>query len=213
MKIDISEKVSFEGKIVSIQPRILLTRSFDERFHNYLGYAIFLDGRIGDHERDFSVGLGKVTQAKRDLRAGDLISGQCLPVPDRDLEPVEFYKVSKLSLIERAALSYTKPPPWSGPPPSLEEYRERGHRRLAAKTYDNKCRLCIWGCRMAVEMIIDHWNPSVRDYRNETFCYGPLSCSLYRAGPTRKVPGRKGMVFEEEGWIDEQDTRHREPDE
>jgi hypothetical protein len=95
----------------------------------------------------------------------------------------------------------------------LEEYRERGHRRLAAKTYDNKCRLCIWGSRMAVEMIIDHWNPSVREYHNETFCYGPLSCSLYRAGPTRKVPGRKGMVFEEEDWIDEQDTRHRKPDE
>jgi hypothetical protein len=93
MKLDLSEKLSFKGKIVSIQPRILLTRSFDERFHNYLGYAIFLDGRIGEHERDFSVGLGKVTQAKRDLRAGDLISGQCLPVPDRDIEPVEFYKL------------------------------------------------------------------------------------------------------------------------
>ncbi len=29
---------------------------------------------------------------------------------------------------------------------------------------------------MAVEMIIDQWNPSKRRYRTETFCYGPRSC-------------------------------------
>ncbi len=65
---------------------------------------------------------------------------------------------------------------------------------------------------MAVEMIIDHWNPSQRRHRTETFCYGPLCCSLYRAGPTRKVPGRRGMQYVEEDWVDEDMTRHREPD-
>ena len=43
---------------------------------------------------------------------------------------------------------------------------------------------------MAVEMIVDQWNPSVRRYRRETFCYGPKSCLSYKSGPTRKVPGR-----------------------
>ena len=42
---------------------------------------------------------------------------------------------------------------------------------------------CMWGCEMAVEMIIH----KVR-WRRETFCYGPKSCPLYNAGPTRKVP-------------------------
>jgi len=65
------------------------------------------------------------------------------------------------------------PPPWRGIPPPLSVYRERGHRRLAARTYEEKCTTCIWGCQMAVEMIIDHWNPSKRRYRTETFCYGP----------------------------------------
>ena len=31
---------------------------------------------------------------------------------------------------------------------------------------------------MAVEMIIDHWNPNKRRYRTETFCYGPRACPL-----------------------------------
>jgi len=38
---------------------------------------------------------------------------------------------------------------------------------------------------MAVEMIIDHWNPSTKRYRRETFCYRPKSCALYKAGPIR----------------------------
>jgi hypothetical protein len=66
---------------------------------------------------------------------------------------------------------------------------------------------------MAVEMIIDQWNPTRRRHRQETFCYGPLSCSIYRAGATRKVPGRNGMSWEEEDWVDEQEVAHRTPDE
>ena len=46
----------------------------------------------------------------------------------------------------------------------------------------------------------------------ETFCYGPLSCPLFRPGPTRKVPGRKGMVWEEGDWVDADATAHRGPD-
>jgi len=66
---------------------------------------------------------------------------------------------------------------------------------------------------MAVEMIVDQWNPSQKRYRYEAFCYGPKSCPVYKPGPTRKVPGRKGMSWEEEDWIDEEATAHRGPDE
>jgi len=52
--------------------------------------------------------------------------------------------------------------------------------------------------------------PEVKRYRFETFCYGPKSCSLYRSGPTRKVPGRSGMSWEEEAWVDEDATSHRD---
>ncbi len=71
----------------------------------------------------------------------------------------------------------------------------------------------MWGCEMAVEMIIDQWNPSKVRWRRETFCYGPKSCALYKAGPKRKVPGRKGMSWTEEDWIDEEATSHRGEDE
>ena len=66
---------------------------------------------------------------------------------------------------------------------------------------------------MAVEMIIDQWNPVRRRYRSETFCYGPLSCPLYKSGPARTVPGRRGLRYTEDDWIDDEATSHRRPDE
>jgi hypothetical protein len=62
-------------------------------------------------------------------------------------------------------------------------------------------------------MIIDQWNPSNKKFRTETFYYGPKSCPSYKAGPTRKVPGRKDMTSEEEDWVDEEATAHRGMDE
>ena len=108
---------------------------------------------------------------------------------------------------------FTAAPPWRVVPPLLPIYRQRGHRRLAARTYQDKCTTCMWGCRMAVEMIIDQWNPSAQRYRTETFCYGPRSCPVYQSGPARKVPGRHGMSYPEEEWVDDEATSHRGLDE
>jgi hypothetical protein len=40
------DKLRFRGTILSIKPRIRLTRSFDKASHTYLGYAIRLEGWI-----------------------------------------------------------------------------------------------------------------------------------------------------------------------
>jgi hypothetical protein len=154
------DKSIFKGTITSIQPRIRLTRSFDEASHTYLGYAIKITGTIDNQETTFSIGIGKAAQAKFNFKVNDIISGECLPVPDPDMEPVDFYKVSKLAKVaegEQGSLSA----PWELVPPELEVYRERGHRRLAARTYDSKCSSCMWGARMPVEIIVDNWNPSI----------------------------------------------------
>ena len=206
-------KLPFTGKITSIQPRIRLTRSFDEASHTYLGYAIKINGTIDGVDKDFSIGIGKAAQAKFNFKVNDVIYGECLPVPDSNAEPVGYYKVSKLAKVaegEQGSLLA----PWELSPQELEVYRERGHRRLATRTYDTKCSSCMWGARMPVEIIVDNWNPrGKRKYRFETFCYGPLSCKLYKAGPNRKVEGRNGMVYVEEDWVDEEMTGHRGMDE
>jgi hypothetical protein len=67
------------------------------------------------------------------------VSGDARPVPDPRLETVEFYKVSKLKVALPEAEDEAPPPPWPGAPPPLAVYRERGHRRLAARTFQEKC--------------------------------------------------------------------------
>ncbi len=204
-------RIPWSGVVTSVQPRIRLSRSFDEVCHTYLGYVLAVSGHIGGEERDFCVAIGRAAHAKHGLKAGDAVSGEGTPVADSRLETAELYKISKLKCVDRAPSWEPEPPPWEGVPPQLPIYRDRGHRRLDARTYDRECTACIWGCRMAVEMIIDPWNPD-RRFRTETFCYGPLSCPLYKAGPTRRVPGRRGMIYVEEDWIDQDATSHRGPD-
>ncbi len=206
-------KIAFRGIIKSIQPRIRLTRSFDEASHTYLGYSIMLDGELGNQQTRFSIGISEAANAKQQLQVNDTISGECLPVLESVKESVDYYKVSKLKVISRGEKGSVSAP-WEMASPELEIYKERGHRRLAARTYDSKCSSCIWGARMPVEIIVDNWNPrGLRKHRFETFCYGPKSCKYYKAGPNRKVEGRHGMVWIEEDWIDEMAVEHRGPDE
>ena len=132
-------KSTFTGTIISIQPRIRLTRPFDEASHTYLGYAITLEGELDYTNTTFSIGIGKAAHAKHQFKVNDVIFGECVPVPDPDMEPVEYYKVSKLKLISPGTTGSTSSP-WELVPPELKIYRERGHRRLAARTYDTKCK-------------------------------------------------------------------------
>jgi len=208
------QKHPWHGRIVAVQPRIRLLRSFDQRQHNYPGYVLWIDGIVKGEERGFTVAVGKGAHAKHSFRAGDELSGESVPVADPRLEVAEFYKTSRIKFLARgkAGQSEGTLPPFLGVPPALEVYRQRGHRRLDPRTYAAKCTRCIWGCKMPVEMTIDQWNPSVKQYRFETFCYGPKRCPSYSPGPNRKVPGRKGMVYVEEDWVDEQAVAHRAPD-
>jgi hypothetical protein len=205
------KKMNWNGRVLAVQPRIRLVRSFDERTHSYLGYVLRVSGVLDGQEREFLVGVGRAVYEKYWFRIGNEVSGEGEPVIESKKETAEIYKVKGFR-VRRGEEVVLDVPPYIGVPPSLETYRERGHRRLDSKTYSNKCTTCIWGCEMAVEIIIDKWNPSYR-YRRETFCYGPKNCRLYKGGPTRKVPGRKGMIHVEEDWVDEDAISHRGPDE
>jgi len=211
--IQISTKISWAGTICSVQPRIRLLRSFDQRSHSYDGYVLGVRGTADDQTSEIRVAIGKAAQAKHQFRVGDQIQGVSVPILDDRYDTASYYKTSGLKILARGPEPTGQAPPWTGVAPALEVYRERGHRRLHPPTFENACSTCIWGCRMPVEMVIDQWNPGKTKHRFETFCYGPKSCPEYKAGATRKVPGRNGMSWEEEDWVDEGATSHREWDE
>ncbi len=179
-----TDKVTWSGCIQAVQPRIRLMRSFDERHHSYQGWVLRVLGACGGEDGEFLIAIGKAAQEKYRFRAGMEVAGLATPVADPRLETAGFYKASGLKLLRDAEGDAAAGLPCVETPPDLETYRSRGYRRLAAKTYDTF----------------------------ETFCYGPKNCVHYRTGAKRKVPGRKGMSYTEEDWIDEEATAHRGPD-
>lgn len=109
-------KQSWQGTLVAIQPRIRLTRSFDERSHTYLGYALRLGGTVGERRGEFLVGVGPAAHARHRLRAGDVLRGESAHVGDPRVEPVDFYKTTGLEVLTRGPDQAVPPPPWLGIP-------------------------------------------------------------------------------------------------
>jgi hypothetical protein len=129
------KKVDWHSELVGVQPRIRLTRSFDQRTHSYLGYVLRLRGVLGGNAEDFVVAIGKAAQAKFAFRSGDVVEGKGVPVADLRLETAQLYQASALKLLERPEQEAIAEPPFHGEPPTLEVYRARGHRGVAARTY------------------------------------------------------------------------------
>lgn len=172
------EKMLFEGVVTSIQPRIRVLRSFDRDSPSYLGYALtLLDATSG---RTYSIGIGVGSQQKHQFRVGMTISGSCIAVLEPHLESVDYYRASKLKRLSESPEDRTSPP-WRIAPPPISVYRSLSPRRLSEKAYEKACLSCIWGCRMAVEIITEE-GPEEQRYRMETFCYGPATCKLYVKG-------------------------------
>ena len=72
LKNDAGDKIAWQGVLLSVQPRIRLTRSFDQRSHTYLGYALKVRGRVGSEAREFLVAVGQGAHAKHQFQTGDL---------------------------------------------------------------------------------------------------------------------------------------------
>lgn len=61
-----NDKIPWSGTITGVQPRIRLTRSFDQSSHSYLGYVLRVDGTVGGEQREFMVAIGKAAQDQWD---------------------------------------------------------------------------------------------------------------------------------------------------
>ena len=109
-------KIKVEGRIVSIQPRIRLLRSFDQRQHNYPGYALLVESAAD--RKQVWIGVGPAAQAKFGFCAGGNFSAEVEPVANSDLEPVDYYKAAKIRYTPGNSQPGS-PPPWFSVPPDL----------------------------------------------------------------------------------------------
>lgn len=74
---------------------------------------------------------------------------------DEETEWASQYKVSELWFLGRDPEEQDVPAnPDGGIAPPLPDYRERGHRRLDKKTFEENCKRCPFGLVMPTEIII-----------------------------------------------------------
>jgi len=77
------KKVAWLGRLMAVQPRIRLMRSFDERHHSYQGYVLRVDGVCGEETGEFLIAVGKAVHEKHRFRVGMELSGLSVLVNER----------------------------------------------------------------------------------------------------------------------------------
>jgi hypothetical protein len=70
------EKISWQGTILSIQPRSTVWRYvLDNRTHSEIGFNLFLDGVAEDEIKKFCVAISEKQQQSGDFHIGDEVKG------------------------------------------------------------------------------------------------------------------------------------------
>lgn len=209
-----SEKRTWSGTIVSIQPRTTVWRyRLDNRTHSHLGYNLFLDGEVNGLVGPFSVAISEKQQQKAQFRIGDKIKGTAWTKMYAVTEYADYYRAGALKVVERAAAPQDagSPPPYLAPLPDMATYERRGARMLSTSCYKGKCFQCVWATMAAVAIEYD-WGVRQK-YRFESFCYGPKSCKFYKMGRPRAVPYKGDSPSYDDGCLDEILTEGRSWDE
>ncbi len=206
-----SEKRTWSGKIVSIQPRTSVWRyRLDNRTHNCKGYNLSLDGEVNGLVGPFSVAISETQQQKLQFRIGDDVKGTAWTKMYACTEYADYYRAGALKIIVKAEPVESTPPPYLIPPPDLATYEWRGARMLSTRRYKGICFQCAWATMAAVAIEYD-WGVSQK-FRFESFCYGPKSCKFYQMGKPRPVPYKGDSPSYDEGWLDEICTERRGED-
>lgn len=95
---------------------------------------LLIDGTCDGESGKFLVAVGEAAHRKHRFEAGMELSGSSAPVEDERKETASLYKTSGIKVVKKAEGEAPAGPPFLGAPPDLETCRERGHRRLAARS-------------------------------------------------------------------------------
>ena len=210
---DGNSRLRWRGVVGAVQCRAWVWRyRVDNRSHNHLGFNLWVEGEVESTARKFVVAVSDRQREKHQFGVGDVVSGTGWPCKSAKREVADLYRAGGLKVIARGNVVSVAVPPFVNVPPPLEVFKARGARMLDSKLWRTRCMSCMWANKSAVE--IEYRWERVKRYRSETFCYGPLSCSLYERGAPRPVPCYgQGVAPLDDGALDSCLTGHRSADE
>lgn len=153
---DEQHKITFQGQVISIQPRSNVWRYLtDNRTHTLTGYNLFLKGMAEDKEKEFVVAISQKQQEKLQFHLGDTIKGSAWTKKYPNIEYADYYRAGSLKKIVAAKIIETNQAPWIFPMPDLATYDQRGARMLDKKCWKSKCFQCVWAAMANVAIEYD----------------------------------------------------------
>jgi hypothetical protein len=189
-----SSAVRFWGTVLSVKPRLVLTKWEGETTARGDGVLALIEGMSTEDDSRpelgrFMVAFGPATVVRHGLAVGDLLRGDAHRVPDSAHDtPADLYRVGVLRTIARAGDPGTSAPrepdpPLTDPPLTPEKAEIAPRRPLRPANLDaaGPCCLCGYGVVVPVVRLSDP-----RQYRNGRWshvpaCLGPQDCPHYAA--------------------------------
>ena len=181
--------VRFWGVVLSVKPRLVLTKFEGETHAKCAGHLVLMDGtrsadNIPAEGSHFMIALGPAARERRSVSPGDLLRGDAHPVPTESQDtPADLYRVGTLRTIARqnepgGGATLPDDPPRTDAPLTPDEAEAAPRRALnpdnLAET--GPCYACPYGVIVPVVRLADP-----RDYRNGNWskvpaCLGPTDC-------------------------------------
>jgi hypothetical protein len=180
-----SAPIRFWGRVVSLRPRLVLTKFEGTTEASCPGYILTLEGTTTEGTalpvgRTFTVAIGPATMQNREIALGDLLRGDAYPVPDELPDtPAELYKVGVLRLIARTETEITLDPPRTDAPLAPDAVEKAPRRALAIKcllSERGSCRDCSHAVLACVVRLTDPRSYRTGRWTQVPACLGPESC-------------------------------------
>ena len=150
-------------------------------------------GTRGGQAGKFLVPFGETAHQKHRLQTGTDPSRFAVPIEGPRKETAALYRTRAAKVVNRAEAVPASAPLSYCVPTAVKIHRGRRHLRLSDRTYDARCKTCIWGSRTPAETIVDKRNSDEKRYRFETCCQGQ------RAEPSTD-PARNAWAPTKRGW-------------
>ncbi len=95
-----TKKITWQGIIISIQPRTTVWRyRVDNRTHRHIGYNLFLNGEADDVESRFAVAISDKQQQTVGFRIGDAAAGTAWTKKYPKWEYADYYRAGGLKRV------------------------------------------------------------------------------------------------------------------
>ena len=180
-----SAPIRFWGRVISLHPRLVLTKFEGTTEASCPGYILTLEGTLTEgmgapvHKR-FTVAIGPATMQNREVAWGDLLRGDAHPVPEGLPDtPAELYKVGVLRQIARTDVALSPDPPRTDAPLAPEAVEKASRRALALPcllSEQGSCQDCSYAVLACVVRLTDPRNYRTGRWTQVPACLGPDDC-------------------------------------